>query len=83
MSNSTLISKPMQSPQTLSSQLLGQILLRKRYIISHQLETALAQQKNCSLKLGELLIQQGKLHPSQLEEALKEQTWRQKGFWVI
>ncbi|MFM7438686.1 MAG: hypothetical protein ACKO2V_08785 [Snowella sp.] len=83
MSNSTLISKPTQSTQTLSSQLLGQILLRKRCITIHQLEAALAQQKNCSLKLGELLIQQGKLHPSQLEEALKEQTWRQKGLWVI
>jgi len=83
MSNSILVSKMTQLTQTLSSQLLGQILLRKRYITTHQLETALAQQKNCSLKLGQLLLQQGKLQSSQLEEALKEQTWRQKGLWVI
>ena len=83
MSNSTLTPKMTQLNQTLSSQLLGQILLRKRYITPTQLETAIAQQRNCSLKLGELLIQQGFLHSSQLEEALKEQTWRQKGFWVI
>lgn len=83
MSNSTLMSQMMQLTQTLSSQLLGQILPRKRYITPHQLETALVRQKNCSLKLGELLIQQGKLHPSQLEEALTEKNWRQKGLWVI
>ena len=83
MSNSTLTPKMTQLNQTLSSQLLGQILLRKRYITPTQLETAISQQKNCSLKLGELLIQQGFLHSSQLEEALKEQNWRQKGFWVI
>jgi hypothetical protein len=83
MSNSTLMSQMTQLTQTLSNQLLGQILLRKRYITPHQLETALTQQKNCSLKLGELLIQQGFLHSSQLEEALREQTWRQKGLWVI
>jgi hypothetical protein len=83
MCNSTLTPKMTQLTQTLSSQLLGQILLRKRYITPTQLETAIAQQKNCSLKLGELLIQQGFLHSSQLEEALKEQNWRQKDFWVI
>jgi len=83
MSNSTLTPKMTQLNQTLSSQLLGQILLRKRYITPTQLETAIAQQKNCSFKLGELLIQQGFLQSSQLEEALKEQNWRQKGFWVI
>jgi len=83
MSNSTLTPKMTQLNQTLSNQLLGQILLRKRYITLTQLEIAIAQQRNCSLKLGELLIQQGFLHPSQLEEALKEQTWRQKGLWVI
>jgi hypothetical protein len=77
------MSKMTQLTQTLSSQLLGQILLRKRYITPTQLETALAHQKNCPLKLGELLIQQGFLHSSQLEEALREQTWRQKGLWVI
>jgi len=83
MSNSTLTPKMTQLNQTLSSQLLGQILLRKRYITPTQLEIAISQQKNCSLKLGELLIQQGFLHSSQLEESLKEQNWRQKGFWVI
>ena len=77
------MSKMTQLTQTLSSQLLGQILLRKRYITPTQLENAISQQKNCSLKLGELLIQQGFLHSSQLEEALQEQTWRQKGLWVI
>lgn len=83
MSNSTLMPKMTQLTQTPSSQMLGQILLRKRYITPTQLETVIAQQKNCSLKLGELLIQQGFLHPDQLEDALREQTWRQKGFWVI
>lgn len=83
MSNSTLKSTMTQLTQTLSNQLLGQILLRKYYITPTQLEAALARQKKCSLKLGELLIQQGQLHPTQLEEALQEQTWRQKGLWVI
>ncbi|MGL5033036.1 MAG: hypothetical protein ACRC6M_04450 [Microcystaceae cyanobacterium] len=81
----TSLVNPAQNPtsQTTSAARLGQILLRKHYVSSPQLEMAIALQKACSLRLGELLIQQGFLHPHQLEEALNEQKWRNQGFWVI
>lgn len=69
------------SPSQLAK--LGQILLRKRWITSQQLEEAISLQAYYHLRLGELLIRQGILGPPQLEEALQEQMWRKKGFWVI
>ncbi|GFE68738.1 hypothetical protein [Chroococcus sp. FPU101] len=63
--------------------LLGQILLKKRWVSLNQLETTVNQQKDSNHKLGELLLQQGFIAQEQLEQALKEQYWRRNGYWVI
>ncbi|MEA5511447.1 hypothetical protein VB715_16870 [Crocosphaera sp. UHCC 0190] len=62
---------------------LGQILLQKNWISSHQLEETINLQTAHKAKLGELLIQKGLIMNDQLEIALKEQYWRKNGFWVI
>jgi hypothetical protein len=63
--------------------LLGQILLRKRWISQNQLERTINQQDFNNRRLGELLVQQGFIGREQLEQALQEQYWRRNGFWVI
>lgn len=62
---------------------LGQILLKKKWISSGQLEEALNLQSSKSCKLGEVLLQKGVIMNEQLDFALQEQHWRRKGFWVI
>ncbi|EAW36320.1 hypothetical protein [Lyngbya sp. PCC 8106] len=62
---------------------LGEILLKKKLISSTQLEQALNLQCLYSEKLGELLINKGWLQSHDLDKALREQYWRQQGFWVI
>lgn len=63
--------------------LLGQILLKKKWISFNQLETTVNQQEKSEGRLGELLLQQGFIAQEQLEQALKEQYWRRNGYWVI
>jgi hypothetical protein len=63
--------------------LLGQILVKKKWISPNQLEQAIDQQSVKSQKLGEMLLQDGLIANEQLEQALKEQYWRKNGFWVI
>lgn len=63
--------------------LLGQILLRKKWISPNQLERTVQQQEQSARKLGELLLQAGFIEQEQLEQALQEQYWRRNGYWVI
>lgn len=63
--------------------LLGQILLNKHWISSGQLEETITQQAEHPKKLGELLLQKRAINEEQLNKALKEQYWRNSGFWVI
>lgn len=63
--------------------LLGQILLKKKWISFNQLEVTVNQQEKTNHRLGELLLQQGFIAQEQLEQALKEQYWRRNGYWVI
>jgi hypothetical protein len=62
---------------------LGEILLKKKLISSTQLEQALNLQCLYSDKLGKLLIDKGWLQPHDLDQALREQHWREQGLWVI
>ncbi|MEL7038439.1 MAG: hypothetical protein AAFO04_22910 [Cyanobacteria bacterium J06592_8] len=62
---------------------LGEILLKRKLISTNQLEQALNLQCICALKLGELLINKGWLKSSELQLALREQYWREHGFWII
>ena len=62
---------------------LGWILIQKRWITSAQLQMTLAQQLDCSKKLGELLLERSLISQEQLNQALKEQYWRRNGYWVI
>ncbi len=62
---------------------LGQILLSKKWISPDQLEKTIDLQVVERRKLGELLMKQGYIAHEQLENALIEQYWRMKGFWVI
>lgn len=62
---------------------LGEIMLNKRWISEEQLEHALSLAAQHNTRLGEMLLQLGWIGEKQLEQALKEQYWRQHGFWVI
>ncbi len=53
---------------------IGQILVQMGTISPEELESALAEQKNCRHKLGTLLIQRGLLSEPQLLEAIALQT---------
>ncbi len=69
--------------QLASFKKLGQILIDKKIITEYQLHQAICLQSSSQLKLGEALMNYGHIVPSQLEDALREQQWRQQGFWVI
>ena len=62
---------------------IGEILIRRQLISQVQLNQAIDIQTSLHLKLGELLIFQGLIQRHNLEEALKEQYWRQNGYWII
>ncbi|MDJ0705484.1 MAG: hypothetical protein QNJ46_19580 [Leptolyngbyaceae cyanobacterium MO_188.B28] len=62
---------------------LGNVLLQKKLITLEQLNEALSKQLETSKRLGLLLTEKGYISAGQLESALKEQYWRQNGFWVI
>ncbi|MDJ0518082.1 MAG: hypothetical protein QNJ74_18150 [Trichodesmium sp. MO_231.B1] len=66
-----------------TSMKMGEILLRRQVISQSQLKEAIDIQTSMHLKLGELLMFQGWIKPENLEEALKEQYWRQNGYWII
>ena len=62
---------------------IGEILLRKQLISQNQLDQAIDIQASCYQKLGELLMFQGWIQQNDLEAALREQHWRQNGYWII
>lgn len=62
---------------------IGEILIRRKLISQAQLDQAIGIQTSCRQKLGELLMFEGSIQPDDLEEALREQYWRQHGYWVI
>ena len=63
--------------------MIGQILVRKGLISPLQLEQAIAFQATHDRMLGELLVNAGWIQTTDLQKALLEQKWREKGFWVI
>ncbi|OZH52010.1 hypothetical protein AFK68_27155 [Hydrocoleum sp. CS-953] len=62
---------------------IGEILIRRDLISQAQLDQAIDVQASCRQKLGELLMFQGWIQQDDLEMALREQYWRQNGYWVI
>ena len=62
---------------------LGEILLRKQWISAAELSQAVTQQRLTKKMLGEVLVEAGLIESQQLNMALKEQYWRNNGFWVI
>ena len=63
--------------------ILGKILLNKKVISSDQLEEVIRLQASHHKKIGELLMMQGYIQESELQQALKEQYWRRNGYWMI
>ena len=62
---------------------IGEILIRRQLISQAQLDQAIEIQTSCRQKLGELLMFQGWIQKDDLEMALREQYWRQNGYWLI
>lgn len=62
---------------------IGEILIRRKLISPAKLNQAIEIQASCRQKLGELLMFQGWIQQEQLEAALKEQYWRENGYWII
>ena len=62
---------------------LGWVLTHNKFITLPQLETALTYQQSQAKKLGELLMEQRLISETQLRDALREQTIRRRGHWVI
>ena len=62
---------------------IGEILIRRQLISQTQLDQAIKIQASCRQKLGELLMFQGWIQPDDLEMALREQYWRNNGYWLI
>lgn len=62
---------------------LGELLVRKKLISPEQLHQVLAIQDSTRCRLGELLIQQSLISTDALSMALREQYWRNNGYWVI
>ena len=61
---------------------IGEILIRRQLISQAQLNQAIDIQASY-YKLGELLMFQGWIQQDDLKMALKEQYWRQNGYWII
>jgi hypothetical protein len=62
---------------------IGEILVRKKLVSSQQLDSLLVVQNFVAQPLGELLVNEGLVTREQVQNALDEQYWRKKGFWVI
>jgi hypothetical protein len=63
--------------------LLGEILVRRKFISFQQLEKGLIEQKTKQQKLGAILLNLGFISYDELKVSLKEQYWRTNGYWVI
>ncbi|MEM1168210.1 MAG: hypothetical protein AAGJ08_03755 [Cyanobacteria bacterium P01_H01_bin.35] len=62
---------------------IGEILIRRQLISQAQLDQAIDIQASCRHQLGELLMFQGWIEQDDLEMALREQYWRNNGYWLI
>lgn len=62
---------------------LGELLVQKKLISQDQLSQVLATQPSTHRRLGELLLERSLISSETLSNALKEQYWRNNGFWVI
>ncbi|WP_293164750.1 hypothetical protein [Okeania sp. SIO2C9] len=62
---------------------IGEILIRRQLISQAQLNQVIDIQTSCHQKIGELLLFQGWIREDDLEAALREQYWRENGYWVI
>jgi len=61
---------------------IGKILVQRQLISQTQLDQAINIQASY-YKLGELLIFRGWIQRDDLEKALREQYWRENGYWLI
>lgn len=62
---------------------IGELLVQKKIVSYYQLQMALELQRIHRQKLGEIFVQKNLLSLEDLERTLKEQYWRNAGFWVI
>ena len=62
---------------------ITEIVLDKGWVSKDKLEDALTASSQTNTKIGEIMIRLGWISEEQLQQALKEQQWRQHGFWVI
>jgi UDP-glucose 4-epimerase len=62
---------------------IGELLVRKRVITRSQLRECLAIQRQTKQKLGQIILEKRLLSPKELSLFLKEQHWRNFGYWVI
>ena len=62
---------------------LGDMLVQKKLIAGTQLHEVLFKQSETPKRLGQLLIEAGYISKGQLKSALREQYWRQNGYWLI
>ena len=62
---------------------LGDMLIQKSLIDWTHLQEALFKQSETPKRLGQLLVEAGHISPGQLKATLREQYWRQNGYWLI
>jgi hypothetical protein len=62
---------------------LGEVLIQRRLIAPEQLQHILEIQSTYSKQIGELLVERSLISPEDLTTALKEQYWRDHGYWII
>ncbi|PSB04822.1 hypothetical protein [Merismopedia glauca] len=62
---------------------LGELLVRKKVITRSQLRECLAVQRQTKQKLGEIILEKRLLSAQEISLILKEQHWRNLGYWVI
>lgn len=62
---------------------LGELLVQKKVISQGQLDQLLTLQSFNHRMLGELLMERSLISAENLAHVLKEQYWRNNGYWVI
>ncbi|NJR64454.1 MAG: hypothetical protein HC772_02600 [Leptolyngbyaceae cyanobacterium CRU_2_3] len=62
---------------------LGEVLVQRKLISSEQVQYILEHQFSSPKRMGELLLERSLISCDDLTSALKEQYWRDQGYWVI
>ena len=62
---------------------LGEVLAQHKLISENELQPVLEDQPHSSKRIGELLVERSLISLDDLNNALKEQYWRDRGYWVI